>query len=186
MADPNAALRPDFNPAKLTIPALRGVLLEFAPETLSSLASAKKADLVRAYNEHVLPQAPRLLAERLAVRADGTAIQRVHNAPQTSSDGAVPLPAATRKRAAPPAKTTARAKRASSRQPSVVESEDGAGASTSKRTRRAPAKRDLSDSETDEAPPEPKRRTKAARREPSVVEEPVEVRHAATQPVLTF
>lgn len=185
MADPNAALQPDFNPAKLTIPALRGVLLEFAPETLSSLASAKKADLVRAYNVHVLPQAPRLLAERLAVRADGTAIQRVHNA-RTSSDGAVPLPTttATRKRPAPPAKaTTARAKRASSRQPSVAESEDGAGASTSKRTRRAPAKRDLSESDTDEAPAEPKRRTKAARREPSVVEEPVEVRIVASSVV---
>jgi hypothetical protein len=71
--DPNYYLAPGFNPLSVQTGTLRGILLEFGIYN----ADAKKADMVRQFNEKIKPLAERILSERLSVKASSAGIIRV-------------------------------------------------------------------------------------------------------------
>ena len=66
------ALQPDFVPGSLTMAELRAILVEHRADYPSM---HKKADLVEAYEKHIRPKAPKLLKERLKVRASSAGIE---------------------------------------------------------------------------------------------------------------
>ncbi|KAL7271456.1 inner nuclear membrane protein enriched at telomere/subtelomere region [Rhizina undulata] len=88
MSEPDY-LQPDFDPNSLTIPKLRGILLE---HNVDFSSSSKKAQLVDLFTEHITPKARRILDARSRVKASSRGIQDV-------GDDTTPAEESPRKRA---------------------------------------------------------------------------------------
>lgn len=143
-------LQPGFEPKSLTMPRLRSILVA---HNVSYPASAKKAQLIEIFNENVLPQARKILAQRAKAKrsskgiVDADAGQTLQN-PFDDHENLAPPPSARARRSASPRKASARIKseepeyeamppptrsrsptkrqpRASSRQPQVSDADTG-------------------------------------------------------------
>ncbi|KAL8691365.1 MAG: hypothetical protein Q9218_003385, partial [Villophora microphyllina] len=108
-------LSPSFEPATLTVPKLRSVLLA---HDITYPATAKKPQLIELFNEELKPQSRRILAARARVRRTSRGITdmpssqegTVNNEDEDSRAGSMPPP--------PVPDTSRRKPRKSSRQPS--------------------------------------------------------------------
>lgn len=143
-------LQPGFDPKSLTMPRLRSILVA---HNVSYPASAKKAQLIEIFNENVLPQARKILAQRAKAKrsskgiVDADAGQTLQN-PFDDHETLAPPPSTRARRSASPRKASARIKseepeyeamppptrsrsptkrqpRASSRQPQVSDTDTG-------------------------------------------------------------
>lgn len=96
MDDEHAYLRPDFDPMSITIPRLRNILIS---HNVSYPSSAKKADLVALFQEHVAPQADDLMADIDGTQrsAEGIRDASPRNPAQAQDPVALDTPATTRR-----------------------------------------------------------------------------------------
>ena len=76
-------LAPGFDPASLTAPRLRSILLE---HDIDYPASAKKSQLVDLFNQHLLPQARKLLREHSRVKRSSKGIEDVPSSQASTVD----------------------------------------------------------------------------------------------------
>lgn len=81
MVDQNEYLTPDFDPATLTVPRLRSILVQ---HDVSYPSSAKKSQLVDIFNDSVKPQARRILKSQASVRRSARGIEDVPSSRETS------------------------------------------------------------------------------------------------------
>ena len=105
-------LQPGFDPKSLTMPRLRSILVA---HNVSYPASAKKAQLIEIFNENVLPQARKILAQRAKAKrsskgiVDADAGQTLQN-PFDDHENLAPPPSARARRSASPRKASAKIK----------------------------------------------------------------------------
>lgn len=76
MEDAPAYMQPDFDANTLRVAELRGILVE---HDIDYPSSAKKAQLVELFNEHVAPRTKRLLGARSKVKASSRGIVNAEN-----------------------------------------------------------------------------------------------------------
>jgi len=81
MADVNEYLAPGFDPASLTIPRLRSLLLQYDVDYPSS---AKKGQLVDLFNDNIKPQARRILRSLAATKRSAEGIEDMASSRETS------------------------------------------------------------------------------------------------------
>ena len=81
--DEQAYLEPDFDPATLTMPRLRSILVA---HNVNYPSSAKKGQLVELFNENVRPQARQIRAANARVRRTSMGIENVPSS-QSTVDG---------------------------------------------------------------------------------------------------
>lgn len=114
-------LAPDFDPAGLTVPRLRSILVS---HDLSYPASAKKAQLVEIFNSKVVPQSRKILAARSRAKRSSRGIVDVESSQEStvSGDGDVDL-------MPPPPPPDASNRRANRRSAGLTSEEDGNRAS---------------------------------------------------------
>lgn len=101
-------LQPDFDPASVTIPRLRSILVS---HNIQYPATAKKAQLIEIFNENVVPQAQRILNRRAKAKRSSMGITNADNSvgyTVASTEDMRPPPSASRSRGRPK-KNTARA-----------------------------------------------------------------------------
>ncbi|KAL8674014.1 MAG: hypothetical protein Q9168_001599 [Polycauliona sp. 1 TL-2023] len=104
-------LAPSFDPATLTVPKLRSVLLT---HDITYLASAKKPQLIQLFNEELKPRSRKILAARSRIRRTSKGITNMPSSQESTVNGdddASMLPP-------PVPDTTRRRSRKSSKQPS--------------------------------------------------------------------
>lgn len=77
-------LAPDFDPTSLTIPRLRSILIA---HDVPYPASAKKSQLVDIFNEHVAPQAKKILNARSRTKRSTRGIKDVPSSQESTLDG---------------------------------------------------------------------------------------------------
>ncbi|GME24335.1 hypothetical protein GTA08_BOTSDO10595 [Neofusicoccum parvum] len=77
-------LSPDFDPASITVPRLRSILLA---HNVKYPSSAKKPDLVALFNEHVAPQAQKYLSAQSRTKRSTKGIIDVPSSRETSVTG---------------------------------------------------------------------------------------------------
>lgn len=127
-------LQSDFDPKSLTVPRLRSILVT---HNVAYPASAKKPQLIDLFNEHVVPQARKLLAARARVKRMSQGIVDAESSQDT-------LPAASIEEDYPPPRSTRfRSPRKSSRvtqEPEEPDEDDHAVSSPRKRQPRAAAR----------------------------------------------
>ncbi|KAI3400475.1 hypothetical protein diail_3096 [Diaporthe ilicicola] len=97
-------LQPDFEPASVTIPRLRSILVS---QNVPYPATAKKAQLVEIFNDTVAPRARKLLAQRQKAKRSSMGITNIDGSQgySVASHDMAPPPSA-RRRAASPRKAT--------------------------------------------------------------------------------
>lgn len=144
-------LQPDFNLTSLTIPKLRGILVQ---HDISWSSSAKKAELVQLVEDEILPKAKKLLRERERVRRTSRGITDVSSQDSTvggedDSNGRELMPP-------PPAPKTPRSRKSKTNLADTTPS-------TSRRSktptsRKSSARARMSDTETDGEPLRPSAR----------------------------
>lgn len=93
-------LQPDFDPASVTMPRLRSILVS---HNVSYPATAKKAQLVEIFNESVAPQAKKILDRRARAKRSSMGITNADNSTGYSiaNDDLPPPPSTTRSRGRP-------------------------------------------------------------------------------------
>lgn len=94
-------LQPDFDPASITVPRLRSLLVR---HNVQYPATAKKAQLVEIFNENVVPQAKRILDRRAKAKRSSMGITNVDNSvgySVASTEDMRPPPSASRSRGRP-------------------------------------------------------------------------------------
>ena len=165
-------LSPSFNPATLTVPKLRAILVE---HKISYPASAKKPQLIDIFTQELLPRSRSILAARERVRRTSRGItdmpssqEGTMNGDDEDDVGSMPPP--------PLPDTTKRKSRRSSYTP-VAEGDSGAsGGRTSSSKKRSSKHARSSDTETDQGSEEKRPSARRSRRSkviPSVkIEEP--------------
>ena len=165
-------LLPSFNPASLTVPKLRAILVE---HKISYPASAKKPQLIDIFNEELVPKSRKILAARERVRRTSRGItdmpssqEGTVNGEDEGEDGSMPPP--------PLPDTKKRKPRMSSRTP-VDEGDSGAsGGRTSSSRKRSIKHARSSDTEPESgsnAQKPPARRTRKSEVTPGIkIEEP--------------
>lgn len=104
-------LQPEFEPASVTIPRLRSILVS---QNVSYPATAKKAQLVEIFNDTVAPRAKKLLAQRQKAKRSSMGITNIDGSQgySVANQDMAPPPSA-RRRAASPRKATRSFKEAS-------------------------------------------------------------------------
>lgn len=100
--DDQEYLEPDWDPASVTIPRLRAILVA---HNISYPASAKKAALIEIFNTSVLPQARKIRAQNARVKRTSRGIEDIttgrrgtgaRDADDDESDSSAPTPASVR------------------------------------------------------------------------------------------
>lgn len=94
-------LQPDFDPASVTIPRLRSILVS---HNIQYPATAKKAQLIEIFNENVVPQAKRILDRRARAKRSSMGITNADNSvgySVASTEDMKPPPSASRSRGRP-------------------------------------------------------------------------------------
>ncbi|KAF2101954.1 sister chromatid separation protein-like protein [Rhizodiscina lignyota] len=76
-------LSPGFDPASLTVPKLRSILVQY---NVGYPSSAKKAQLVDLFHEHVTPQAKRILSSRARTKPSSRGIKDVPSSQASAVD----------------------------------------------------------------------------------------------------
>jgi hypothetical protein len=76
-------LQPGFNPASLTIPKLRSILLA---HNISYTSSAKKGDLVQIFNDQLKPKAKKLLSARARTKRSSAGIEDLSSQASTVTE----------------------------------------------------------------------------------------------------
>lgn len=102
-------LQPDFDPASVTIPRLRSILVS---HNIQYPATAKKAQLIEIFNEHVVPQAKRILDRRARAKRSSMGITNADNSvgyTVASTEDMRPPPSASRSRGRPKKNTASAA-----------------------------------------------------------------------------
>ncbi|KAL1868695.1 inner nuclear membrane protein enriched at telomere/subtelomere region [Diaporthe australafricana] len=97
-------LQPEFEPASVTIPRLRSILVS---QNVPYPATAKKAQLVEIFNDTVAPRAKKLLAQRQKAKRSSMGITNIDGSQgySVANQDMAPPPSA-RRRAASPRKAT--------------------------------------------------------------------------------
>lgn len=106
--DEQAYLEPDFDPASLTMPRLRSILVA---HNVNYPSSAKKGELVKLFNDNVLPQARKIRSANARVKRTSRGIEDVPSSQGTADEDEEE---ADLKRLAPPP-TSVRSSRRSTR-----------------------------------------------------------------------
>ena len=101
--DEQAYLEPDFDPTALTMPRLRSILVA---HNVNYPSSAKKGQLVDLFNEHVRPQARKILSANARVKRTSRGIVDVASSQGTNDEEEV------EEVVAPPTRTSRRSTRA--------------------------------------------------------------------------
>lgn len=92
-------LQPDFDPASVTMPRLRSILVS---HNVPYPATAKKAQLVGLFNEHVTPQAKKILDRRARAKRSSMGITNADNSTGYSvANEDMPPPSTSRPRGRP-------------------------------------------------------------------------------------
>lgn len=93
-------LQPDFDPASVTMPRLRSILVS---HNVPYPATAKKAQLVDIFNENVAPQAKKILDRRARAKRSSMGITNADNSTgySVANDDLPPPPSTTRSRGRP-------------------------------------------------------------------------------------
>lgn len=109
MADIDDYLQEGFDPRSVTMPRLRSILVTHSVDYPST---AKKAQLVKLVEDHVLPQAPRLRAQKARAKRSSMGIVNAGSAEDTGTwdDHDLAPPPSTVKRSKSPRKSSARIK----------------------------------------------------------------------------
>ncbi|KAF2142983.1 uncharacterized protein K452DRAFT_225993 [Aplosporella prunicola CBS 121167] len=163
MATPDSELEylsPDFDPASITVPRLRSILVA---HSVSYPSSAKKPELIALFNEHVVPQARKVLNARSKTKRSEHGIVDMSSRESSVASGDTESDATS---VAPP-ETVRRSTRRTTRSQSVAEDPD-ATPRASARVGRTPAKRTsskharASEPEVDEPPPRKSRQSISA------------------------
>ena len=147
MSDDGDYLQPGFEPSSLTVPRLRSILVAHA---IPYPSGAKKPQLVEIFMENVVPQAPKILAQRARAKrtskgivdAESSTESSAQNSTTTRTDDLMPPP---------PTPRTRSVRKPSSKLRATDESESDAPSmrSPTKRTPRASSKHArASDTET--------------------------------------
>lgn len=160
-------LQPDFEPASVTIPRLRSILVS---QNVPYPATAKKAQLVEIFNDTVAPRARKLLAQRQKAKRSSMGITNIDGSQGYSvANQDMPPPPSARRRAASPRKAT-RSFKQSSEEPDHLPVER----SLSPRKRQArSASRQLPQSDTDtDSHYEGRRSTRKPSRQPDLTPQP--------------
>lgn len=164
-------LSPSFKPATLTVPKLRGVLMQ---HEISYPASAKKPQLIDIFNEELVPKSRKILAARDKVRRTSKGITDMPSSQEATvngdedEDGSMPPP--------PLPSTSKRKPRMTSRHPIDDGDPGSSGGRTSSSKKRSSKHARSSDTEpehVDDTRKPPARRTRKSEVTPTVkVEEP--------------
>lgn len=160
-------LQPDFEPASVTIPRLRSILVS---QNVPYPATAKKAQLVEIFNDTVAPRARKLLAQRQKAKRSSMGITNIDGSQGYSvANQDMPPPPSARRRAASPRKAT-RSFKQDSEEPDHLPAEP----SVSPRKRQArSASRQLAQSDTDtDSHYEGRRSTRKTSRQPDLTPQP--------------
>ncbi|PSR91916.1 Man1-Src1p-C-terminal domain-domain-containing protein [Coniella lustricola] len=90
-------LQPDFDPASVTMPRLRSILVS---HNISYPATAKKAQLVEIFNAQVVPQAKKILDRRARAKRSSMGITNIDNSDgySVNNDDVPPPPSTSRVR----------------------------------------------------------------------------------------
>ncbi|RGP70455.1 hypothetical protein FSPOR_4030 [Fusarium sporotrichioides] len=109
MADIDDYLEEGFDPRSVTVPRLRSILVT---HNVEYPATAKKSQLVELVEEHVLPQAPKLRAQRARAKRSSMGIVNAGSAEDngTWDDYDLAPPSTIKKRSKSPRKTSSRIK----------------------------------------------------------------------------
>ncbi|GKU12746.1 unnamed protein product [Fusarium langsethiae] len=109
MADIDDYLEDGFDPRSVTVPRLRSILVT---HNVEYPATAKKSQLVELVEEHVLPQAPKLRAQRARAKRSSMGIVNAGSAEDngTWDDYDLAPPSTIKKRSKSPRKTSSRIK----------------------------------------------------------------------------
>lgn len=92
-------LQPDFDPTSVTMPRLRSILVS---HNVPYPATAKKAQLVETFNEHVTPQAKKILDRRARAKRSSMGITNADNSAGYSvANDDMPPPSTTKSRGRP-------------------------------------------------------------------------------------
>ncbi|KAM0514817.1 hypothetical protein ACHAPE_006492 [Trichoderma viride] len=110
MADADDYLQEGFDPRSVTVPRLRSILVT---HNVEYPATAKKTQLVDLVEEHVLPQVPKLRAQRARAKRSSMGIVNAGSAEDNGWDDHElrPTPVSKPRRSASPRKASARVKR---------------------------------------------------------------------------
>lgn len=160
-------LQPDFEPASVTIPRLRSILVS---QNVPYPATAKKAQLVEIFNDTVAPRARKLLAQRQKAKRSSMGITNIDGSQGYSvANQDMPPPQSARRRAASPRKAT-RSFNQSSEEPDHIPAQP----SLSPRKRQArSASRQLAQSDTDtDSHYDGRRSTRKTSRQPELTPQP--------------
>ena len=84
MDDDVEYLSPGFDPASLTVPRLRAILVS---HDIQYKASAKKADLVQTFNEQLVPRSRKLLAARARTKRTSKGIEDMPSSQEETVNG---------------------------------------------------------------------------------------------------
>ena len=109
MADVDDYLQEGFDPRSVTMPRLRSILVT---HNVDYPSTAKKAQLVKLVEDHVLPQAPKLRAQKARAKRSSMGIVNAGSAEDTGTwdDHDLAPPPSTIKRSKSPRKSSARVK----------------------------------------------------------------------------
>ena len=84
MSDDSDYLQPGFEPSSLTVPRLRSILVAHA---IPYPSGAKKPQLVEIFTENVVPQAPKILAQRARAKRTSRGIVDAESSTESSTQG---------------------------------------------------------------------------------------------------
>ncbi|EHA53667.1 hypothetical protein MGG_04363 [Pyricularia oryzae 70-15] len=148
MSDPESDyLQPGFDPRTLTIPRLRSIMVTY---NIPFPSNAKKGELIELFNDHVAPQAHKILAKRERAKRSSMGItdaQMMHSASMEDMDDFDEEPRARTTRSRSPRKTS-RVKRESEEPERLMQSVERP-LSPRKRSVRSVSRQVPSDTETD-------------------------------------
>lgn len=173
MADADDYLQEGFDPRSVTVPRLRSILVT---HNIEYPATAKKTQLVDLVEEHVLPQVPKMRAQRARAKRSSMGIVNAGSAEDNGWDDHElrPTPVSKPRRSASPRKASAKVKREEEEQAQTpVKSQPKRSSRTASRS----VSRQSSHYEEDEAPqyeaPRSSRRSQPARSAtPKIKDEP--------------
>ncbi|KAK3074917.1 inner nuclear membrane protein enriched at telomere/subtelomere region [Teratosphaeriaceae sp. CCFEE 6253] len=171
--DEQAYLEPGFDPAGLTMPRLRSILVA---HNINYPSSAKKGQLVDLFNQHVLPQARKIRTANARVKRTSRGIEDVPSS-QATADGEDDEEDETMRAPPPPASTRSsrRTTRASTLEPIDVAPTPRSGrhstAPPEDTPRRASSKHARNVEELPEEPELPRRASKKLRPTATVVKD---------------
>lgn len=83
--DGHEYLDPSFDPSSLTVPKLRSILVQY---DVTYPSSAKKPQLIELFNQHVAPQASKILKSQSRTKRSARGIQDVPSSQASTVDGA--------------------------------------------------------------------------------------------------